>query len=111
MRGLRGVPACFRVGADYLARCLLRVVVRRAFAVPPLDNVLSLLVRLNTDTNTQSLYKDDGASLDDLREAVATLEDAGQIARRVMGGAHPTTAVIGRALQNARAALGAREAA
>ena len=58
-----------------------------------------------------ALYQDDAATLDDLREAVTTLEDLEPVARRVMGGAHPTTAVIGRALQNARAALGAREAA
>ena len=59
----------------------------------------------------KALYEDDSATLDNLREAVSTLEDLEPIARRVMGGAHPTTAVIGRALQDARAALGAREAA
>ena len=59
----------------------------------------------------KALYEDDSATLDNLREAVSTLEDLQPIARRVMGGAHPTTAVIGRALQNARAALAAREAA
>ena len=57
----------------------------------------------------QSLYKDDGASLDDLREAVATLEDAGQIARRVMGGAHPYTTQVEDELRNAQAALRAGE--
>ena len=61
--------------------------------------------------SARALYEDDSATLDNLREAVSTLEDSEPIARRVMGGAHPTTAVIGRALQNARAALGAREAA
>ena len=30
-----------------------------------------------------------GATLDDLREAVTTLEDAERTARRVLGGAHP----------------------
>ena len=30
-------------------------------------------------------------SLDDLREAVATLEDTERIARRVLGGSHPLT--------------------
>ena len=35
------------------------------------------------------LHKDDGSTLDDLREAVNTLEDAGRIGRRVLGGAHP----------------------
>ena len=38
------------------------------------------------------------ATLDDLREAVTTLEDAERIARRVLGGAHPTTLGIGPSL-------------
>ena len=59
----------------------------------------------------QSLYMDDGGSLEDLREAGITLEEIEPTARRVLGGAHPTTAVIGRTLQKARAALRAREAA
>ena len=53
--------------------------------------------------------QDDAATLDDLREAVATLEDAERIARRVLGRAHPTTAGIERSLRNARAVLRARE--
>ena len=48
-------------------------------------------------------------SLDDLREAVTTLEETERIARRVLGGAHPTTVEIGDDLQDARAALAARE--
>jgi hypothetical protein len=57
----------------------------------------------------QSLYDDDGATLDDLREAVTTLEDAGRIARRVFGGAHPTTEGIEAALRQARGALALRK--
>ena len=57
----------------------------------------------------QTLYKDPVATLDDLREAVTTLEDAGRIARRVFGGAHPMTKDIEAILLNARAALRARE--
>ena len=57
----------------------------------------------------QSFYKDAGATLEDLREAVTTLEDAGRISRRVMGGAHPMTVGIEDELQDARAALRARE--
>ena len=57
----------------------------------------------------EALFTDDGATLDDLREAVTTLEDAGRIARRVFGGAHPITTGNERSLQNARAALRARE--
>ena len=58
----------------------------------------------------QSLYMDDDATLDDLREAVNTLKDAGRIARRVLGGAHPLTTGIERCLRNARDVLEAREA-
>ena len=57
----------------------------------------------------RALYHDDSATLDDLREAVTTLEDVGRIARRVLGGAHPTTEWIEEALEDARAALRARE--
>jgi hypothetical protein len=41
---------------------------------------------------------------------VTTLEEIERIARRVLGGAHPTTVGIDGALRNARAALRAREA-
>ena len=51
---------------------------------------------------------DNVATLDDLRESVEMLEDLERIARRVLGGAHPTTAGIERVLRNARAALRAR---
>ena len=57
----------------------------------------------------RALYLDDGATLDDLREAVATLEDTERIARRVFGGAHPLTALIENRLRETRAALHARE--
>ena len=48
-------------------------------------------------------------TLDDLREAVTTLEDVERTARRVFGGAHPITAGIELRLREARAALAARE--
>ena len=57
-----------------------------------------------------ALYLDTGATLDDIREAVTTLEDAERIARRVLGGAHPTAVRIEHALREARAARRAREA-
>ena len=56
-----------------------------------------------------ALYQDPAATLDDLHEAVDTLEDTERISRRVFGGAHPTTKGIQDALQNARALLRARE--
>jgi hypothetical protein len=57
----------------------------------------------------EALREDPSATLDDLREAVTTLEETERIARRVFGAAHPTTVHIERDLQNARAALRARE--
>ena len=55
------------------------------------------------------LYKDDSATLADLRKAVMTLEDAGRIARRVFGGTHPLTIGLEFHLRKLRAALAARE--
>ena len=55
------------------------------------------------------LYDDADASLDDLHEAVTTLEDTERIARRVLGGAHPLTVTNEWHLRDARAALRARE--
>ena len=68
----------------------------------------------DTDTLTLMMKKmyaealcsdDDGATLDDVREAVATLEDIDRTARRVLGGAHPLTTDIERVRHNARALL------
>ena len=56
-----------------------------------------------------SLYVDPAATLDDLREAVTTLEDAERTARRVFGSANPLTGGIGHNLSEVRATLRARE--
>ena len=56
-----------------------------------------------------ALYLNPGATLDHLREAVTTLEDAERTARRVLGSAHPLTQSIERALQIGRVVLAARE--
>ena len=52
-----------------------------------------------------------GATPDDFREAVTTLEETAPTARRVLGGAPPLTSSMELSLQDARAALAAREAA
>ena len=57
----------------------------------------------------RNLYIDPAATLDDLREAVTTLEEAERTARRKLGGAHPLTEGIGEDLERSRAALRARE--
>ena len=72
------------------------------------ENILTLDGRL---TYAQTLCEPEGATLDDLREGVSTLEDVGRTARRVLGAAHPTVTVrIEPALQKARAKLRAGEA-
>ena len=57
----------------------------------------------------RALYKDPAATLEDLLEAVTTLEETARTVRRVLGAAHPTTLKIKHALPEARAALRARE--
>ncbi len=52
----------------------------------------------------QALYKDASSTLDDLREAVTTLEETARTARRVLGDEHPTTTGIEVSLRDARAA-------
>ena len=64
---------------------------------------ITLKMRLNY---AEALYADDDATLDDLRKAVTTLEDAGRTARRVFGSTHPLTEGIEDELQKSRAALG-----
>ena len=58
----------------------------------------------------QLLYiNDDRATLEDLREAVETLDEVERTARRVFGGAHPRTVRTEVSLRDARATLHARE--
>ena len=94
------------------ARTLMRKYTPVARRVLGEDNEITLKMRL---LYAGALFVDASATLDDLRESVTTLEDAGRIARRVFGGAHPMTkdneAILlnARVLLNARAALRARE--
>ena len=88
------------------ARSLLRKTMPVARRVLGESNSLTLKMRW---CYADALYTDDRASLDDLCEAVTTLEDAERIARRVLGGANPTTKGIETALRKIRAALRARE--
>ena len=55
------------------------------------------------------MYEDPTATLDDLREAVTTLEEAARIARRVFGGTHPIVVGIERDVKEAQVTLRARE--
>ena len=84
------------------AKALLRKVIPVARRVLGENNDMTLRMRW---TSAMALHDDPSATLDDFREAVNTLEDTEQTARRVLGGAHPTTGLIERSLHRARAAL------
>ena len=88
------------------ARSLLRKMIPVAQRVLGGNHEVTLRMRSNY---AMALYQADDATLDDLREAVTTLEDTERTARRVLGGAHPLTSEIEEALGNLRAALRARD--
>ena len=94
------------------ARSLLRKTMPVARRVLGENHDLTLRMRNNY---AAALYMDDGATHDDLREAVTTLEDVARIARRVLGGSHPLTSLIETGLrhcklrQSSQAALRARD--
>ena len=90
------------------SKSLFRKTIPAARRVLGGEHRLTLRMRWNY---AMALYKDEGATLDDLREAVTTLEDMHRIARRVLGGTHPIAAGIEVELRYARAALRARETA
>ena len=54
------------------------------------------------------LFMVDDATLDDIREAVNTLEETERTVRRVLGGSHPLTAEIEDSIREAGKALRAR---
>ena len=83
------------------AKALLRKTMPVAQRVLGENNELMLKMRWSF---AEVLCRADGATLGDTREAVAMLEDAGRIARRVLGGAHPITVGLERALRLAQAA-------
>ncbi|CAH0378216.1 unnamed protein product [Pelagomonas calceolata] len=66
-----------------------------------------LQVQQTSTLYADALHLDPAATLDDLREAVATLEEIEPTARRVLGGAHPTTTLIDESLRRSLVTLGA----
>ena len=90
------------------ARLILRKTIPVARRVLGKCDIASLRMRWSY---ARALYQADGATLDDLREAVTTLEDTARIARRVLGLSHPTVVGIEQSQKNARIALRARDSA
>ena len=89
------------------ARSLLRKTIPVAQRVLSDSNETTIRMRW---IYAKALYKDEAATLDHLRESVATLEGTERIARRVLGGAHPVARLIEACLQEARAAIRAHSA-
>ena len=89
------------------ARLLLRKAIPVARRVLGQSHRITLTMRL---FYARALYEDEGATFDDVREAVTTLDDAERTARRVFGGAHPLTGDIDTSLRISRAVLRDREA-
>ena len=88
------------------AKSLLRKTMPVARRVLGDTDKITLKLRL---CYVHALHTDPAATLDDIREAVTTLEDVERIARRVFGGAHPITMIAERDLRKWRAVLRARE--
>ena len=84
------------------AKSLLRKTIPVARRVIGDGHILTLKMR---KVYAKALILDDSATLDDLHEAVTTLEETERTARRVLGGAHPTTEGIGRELRHSRYVL------
>ena len=88
------------------ARSLMRKTIPVAQRVAGEDAEVTLRMRWRY---AEALCWDTAATLDDVREAVTTLEETLPTARRVLGGAHPFTVEVERNLGDVRAALRARE--
>ena len=88
------------------AKAVLRKMTPVAQRVLGEANLITLKMRR---IYADALVSDESATLDDLREATKSLEDAVRIARRVLGGAHPLAVRMKESLQNVRAALRAGE--
>jgi hypothetical protein len=88
------------------AKSLMRKTIPVARRVIGEGHRLTLKTRWNY---AKALYRNASATLNDLREAVATLDELTRTARRVLGGANPVTTGIEDNLRRARAALRARE--
>ena len=84
------------------AKTLLRKLMPVAQRILGDNGYITLLTR---SVYAKALYEDPGATLEDLREAVTTLEEIERTARRVLGGTHPLTMDIEDVLRGMRAAL------
>ena len=115
---LRQIPAVclssdFHSGASPLSIMIIEGTGFEREWEPPAEFLRPILSNENDARRRFQIYASavdgDVATLDEIREAVTTLEDTDRIARRVLGSAHPLVVAIGRSLKNARSVLRARE--
>ena len=92
------------------AKALMRKTIPMAQRILGLGDQITRTLKIR-GLFAEALSKDPAATLDDLHEAVTTLEDVQRIARRVLGAAHPMTVGLEQALRISRAALRFRETA
>ena len=90
-----------------LATSVLRKSIRVARRVLGENHTLTLTSR---SLYAQTILHNPSSTLDEIREAINTLEEMEPIARRTLGIAHPIAVNIQSELQKARALLRAREA-
>ena len=83
-------------------KTLLRKTIPVARRVVGERHIITLTLR---KIYAETLYLNPAATLDDIREAVATLEELEPTSRRLLGGAHPKTVAIQGSLRNARVML------
>ena len=95
-----------KLGRFKEARSLLRKTMAVAQRVLGESHQLTIKMRYNY---AEALYLDSGATLDDLRKAVTTLEETERTARRIFGATHPLSLDLEVALRASRAAFAARE--
>ena len=95
------------MAARHVATSVLRKSIRVARRVLGENHTLTLT---STSLFAQTILHNPGATLDDIREAINTLEEMEPISRRALGIAHPLAVNIQSELQKARALLRAREA-
>ena len=88
------------------AKSLLRKTIPVARRVLGVSDIATLRLRWIC---ARALWSDPGATLDDVREALTTLEETERTTRRVLGGAHPLTVDIEDDLRKLQAALHASE--
>jgi hypothetical protein len=88
------------------AKALMRKTIPVARRVLGENDNLTLMMRC---IYASALYRAENATFDDVREAVATLDELARTTRRVFGGAHPLAVTVAEDLENVQGKLRKQE--